>query len=327
MQPNKTLFFSIIGIAVIICIGLIAARFLLTDSLNLPSAPEDVAIEVVVADSIEPWAKQAAQDFNQANPASQVNIITVDSLIPPTNNQPTPPVTAWLPATSFALNLASKQGFTFDEGQSMANSVMAWGGYNNKLDDLNLSGANLTWDNIHTIAASDDGLKIVLSDPQDTVEGLAALIAATAGHAGSTTLTANDISNANSWLSETFGNRNAQLPATPAGDFATKGVSAGDMGILSMAAWQKARLDQKADFTLTPTQPAITLDYPFVINSQSSPEAQAAAVAFRQFLLESNQQNKLSEIWLNPASTNQNGVQIDETGLQRLIDWANRELR
>ncbi len=330
MQQSKTLFFSIIGLALIVCIGMVAVRFLLADSLNIPTEPEDIEIQIVVAPSIKSWVDQAARDFNQTNPKTQVKIVTAKALVPESQFQTTNPAgaapAAWLAEASFVTEMARSQGLQFEDAQSVASTNLVWGTFDSKLDQLNQDYGSLTWENLHAKGTNaNDVLKLVIASPQNSAEGIAALISAAAGHLGTDTLSAADISAADGWLTETFGNRNTQIPATPAGDFATKGVSAGDVGILNMASWQDVRLDEKSNFILTPTEPAVVQDYPFAMWSNSQPEAKAAAIAFRQFLLEPAQQNALGS--LDPAGANQGGVQIDGTAAQRLQDWANRQIR
>jgi hypothetical protein len=127
-------------------------------------------------------------------------------------------------------------------------------------------------------------------------------------------------------LTETFGD-NAQTPATPAANFATMRVSAGDAGILSMASWRSVRLTENPDFLISPAQPNVNLDYPLAIFSQAEPAAQQAALAFRAFLLEEGQQAALANIHLEPASAAQPGVKADGAAAQRLLSLAQRILQ
>ena len=60
-------------------------------------------------------------------------------------------------------------------------------------------------------------------------------------------------------------------------------------------------------------QPNVNLDYPFAIWSGSQPETQKAARAFRDFLLESNQQNALAEFFYDLAGTGRS---------HRSVEWS-----
>ncbi len=331
MQATKTTFFAIIGVAILICVAMMATSYFLVSSFNLTTEPENLEIQIVVAPSLKDWATQSAQDFNEANPTTQIKIIEANELIPvadfQTNNPQGILPSAWLAEATYVLDMAQKSGLQFEDAQSVASTSLSWGGFDNKLETLNLANSNLTWQNINTLAKSADGLKLVIADPQDSAEGLAALISATASQSGNNSLSANDVSTADTWLNETFGNRNTRIPATPGGDFATKGVSAGDVGILTLASWLDVKMNEKPGFTMLPTQPNVVLDYPFAIRSTTSPEAKEAALAFRQFLLEEAQQIALNEVSLDPAGVNQGGVQIDGNAALRLLDGTNRWLQ
>jgi hypothetical protein len=192
---------------------------------------------------------------------------------------------------------------------------------------------SLNWENLHAKAVSPgDFLKLVIASPHDTAEGIAALISATAANLKTEKIDANSVSTANTWLTETLGNRSAQTPPTPAEAFASvQGRTLGDVGILSMTSWKNAGLQGRSDFTLTPVEPNVTLDYPFVIltGPQVRPEAQAAANNFRQFLLSPEQQAKLADFFLDPASAPPGPVQVqaDASAVERLLSWADRVLR
>jgi hypothetical protein len=93
-----------------------------------------------------------------------------------------------------------------------------------------------------------------------------------------------------------------------------------------MASWRSARLSENPDFSISPAQPNVNLDYPLAIFSQADPQAQQAAVAFRAFLLEANQQNSLSSFFLDPASAAPPGVRADGDAAQRMINLAERVL-
>jgi hypothetical protein len=331
MQPSKTLFFAIIGLAIVIVIGMFLARLILAEPLDLPTGNEAIEIQLLVAPSIKPWIDRAARSFNQANPRTQVRVVAANDLTPEGQFQTTNPAetlpAAWIAEASFVVDMARNQGVRFDEARSVASTGLAWGSFNSKLDQFNQAYGPLTWASLNAKGTSGDRLQVVIASPQNSAEGLAAFIAATAGNRGTTTLTANDISAADAWLTQTFGNRNTRIAATPAEDFATKGVSAGDFGLLSLASWEESRLDERSDFTITPTEPNVSLDYPFAIWSGSQPAEKAAAVAFRNYLLAGAQQDGLADFSLDPAATAPNTVQVDGVAAQRLLDWANRQLR
>jgi hypothetical protein len=338
MQPNRTLFFVIIGLALLLTIGVVAGGFLFFGSSGemTPLGRSASPIQIVVAPAIEPWVRQAAQVYNQMNAQAEVRVVAAGSLIPRSQLQSTPqnpPVAAWLPEASFVAALGEEQGVQFNEPQSVASTVLAWGGYKDKLAQFNQTYGDLTWENLRRKAvAPGDFLKLVIASPRDSGEGLAALLSATAAAGQSGELSGNSVSAANDWLTETLGDGNAQTPPRPAEAFASvQGRTLGDVGLLSMTSWQRAGLQNRADFTLTPVEPNVTLDYPFVIltGPQVSPEAQETARRFRQFLLEPNQQANLDNSFFDRATADpvQNSVQADAAAVDRLLGWAERVLR
>jgi hypothetical protein len=238
-----------------------------------------------------------------------------------------------LPEATFVAALAKEQGVQFDDAQSVASASLAWGGYKDKLAQFNQTYGDLTWENLRRKAvAPGDFLKLVIASPQDSGEGLAALLSATAASGQSGTISGNSVSAANDWLTETLGDGNAQTPPRPAEAFASvQGRTLGDVGLLSMASWQRAGLQNKADFMLTPAEPKVTLDYPLVIltGPQVPPEAQETARKFRQFLLDPAQQGKLANSFFDPATSApaQNSIQADAAGVDRLLGWTERVLQ
>jgi len=292
-MPNKTTFFVIIGLAVVIAVGLVAARVFLPESLSLPDTTPQTDIQVVVAPSIKSWVDQAAREYNQTH-KNQVEIITSDDLIPETRftgNPQTMPPAAWLAEASFVV--AMDNDMKFDDTQSVAGTTLAWGTFNNKLEEFNQRGG-LNWNTLHQQATEPDSrLKVVLASPQNSAAGLAALAAAVATQQNGQSLSGANVSNADSWLTETLQDSAQVTLAKPAESFATMGASVGDTGLLSQQTWQSAGLQNRPDFTITPVQPAIVLDYPFAIwtGNRATPETQAAAKEFRDFLLSEAQQN------------------------------------
>ena len=334
MQQNKSLFFGIIALAIVIVIGMGAAVYFFADSLNLSTGQQQTSIEVVAPAALEPWVAQAALEFNQQNRATQVTISTVDGLLPenrfpPADPQATPPA-AWIAPASFLADLAENQGQTFAaERQSVAGTALAWGAYADKEAALTEKYGPLGWDSLHAKAvASGDFLTLVIASPTNSAEGLAALISATAANLSKDSLTGTDVRQAMGWLTETLVD-NSRTPPKPAEAFATaQGRSIGDAGLLTMAAWQQAGLSQKTDFALTPATPPVRLDYPYLIwQGRGATEAgQQAATAFRDFLLTPAQQNKLADYYFDPAAPAVT-VQANGDAALALLRWAERELR
>ncbi len=333
MQSNKTLFFGIIALAIIIVIGLFLARFLVADELNLPTGPEKISIRLVAAPSIKPWVDQAAQAFNQSNPNTQVEIIEAEDLIPQAQFRSDPqvaPPAAWLAEATFVVEMAGDSGLQFNDARSVASTSLAWGAFKDKQEAFAQKYGPLSWTSVHTKAtamATDDFLTLVIAPPQNSAEGLAALISATAAHLNKQSLASADVSQSDAWLNETFA-ENTHIPPRPAEAFATsQGRSLGDAGLLTMASWRSVGLTNKDDFAVTPAQPNVTLDYPLAIFPQAAPPAQQAAAAFRDFLLAESQQNALANFSFDRANASQAGVKVDGATALALLRWAERTLR
>jgi hypothetical protein len=326
MQPNKALFFVIVGLSLMAVVAMFFVR------LMIPGvSPETVSIQIVVAPAIRPWVEAAAGAFNAQNPNRQVRIIEADRLIPEAQlNSPQPdrPV-AWLADSSFIVAWAQVEGLALAEARSVASTPLAWGTFKSK--EAEFSGG-LTWEAIHERAiAPNSALKIVIASPRSSAEGLAVLISATAAQARAQSLTASEVNNARSWLNETFkeSTRNSLTLSTPAEDFVTRGLSIGDAGMLSMRSWRKAGVPNRADFSLMPPQSSVVLDYPLVIQAGfEATNAEQTALAFRDFLLSPSQQNTLTQFFFDPAlTTPATGVQADGQAVQSLSRWAELELK
>lgn len=333
MQQNRALFFGIIGVALLAVVAMFLARFFIPEI-----GPGHVTIQVVAAPSIKPWVEEAAQQFNQENGRIVVQVLTPNNLVPTgqfasgSNPQAVPPA-AWLAEATFVVEMARADDYAFADSQSVAATSLAWGGFEDNLAQFEQTYGPLSWAAVHEKAVNPTSgrfLKFVMAAPDNRAEGLGVLISATAAQVGKQSLTASDVSQANSWLRETFGeNVNRQVQATPAEAFAVStGRSIGDFGVLSMASWQRVRLP--ADFTIRPLEPTVSLDFPFAIytDGRSPAENQEAARAFRDFLLSETQQNRLASVYLDRAATAaSSGVQIDGAGAKRLFDSLNQILR
>jgi hypothetical protein len=325
MQQNRAPFFIIIGLAVLIVTGLIAGSFFIFGA-DGDAAPlrRQVEIQVVVAPRLRPWAEPAARRFSQQQPGTTITLVEATAPVPASQLRG-PASAAWIAEAGFEVEMARSQGIQISEAQSVASSPLAWGGYTPKVEAF----GQLDWTSFNQRATRSPGAKLVIAAPWNTAEGIAALASAVVAHQqNKTALTGSDVGQADSWLTETLGNTNANVRPTPAQDFAGPlGQTLGDAGILAMVSWRSAKLDQNPNFTLIPVEPAIALDYPFVVlaGSQVTPERQAAAQAFQEFLLTEEQQAALANFGLDRAAPSP--VQIDSSAADRLLRWAERELR
>ncbi|MFN8456209.1 MAG: substrate-binding domain-containing protein [Anaerolineae bacterium] len=333
MQPNKTLFFAIIGLAIALVAGMFVAKTLFADQIPLPNGQEKIAIKIVAAPIIKPWVDQAAQTFNGRNPNTQVEIAAAESLIPISQFRPgvapqTAQPAAWLAEAGFVVGMAGQSDLRFNEPQSVASTPLTWGAFKDKQDALIQAYGPLSWDSLHAKATSgSDFLTVVIASPQNSAEGLAALISATAAHLNKQSLSAADVNGAEGWLNETF-EENTRIPlGKPAEAFAaTTGRSIGDLGLLSRVSWQSVpALQNRADFVLTEAQPKVILDFPLAIWADASPQAQETAKTFRAFLLEEAQQQTLAQSNLERAAGP--GVVADGAAAVALQRWAERVIK
>jgi hypothetical protein len=332
-MQNKLPFFVIIGVAVLFVVGMGLVYLVWPDSVSQlsPLQQETVALKIIVAPGIKLWADDAAQRFNAANPNTQISLEAANQLAPTGQFQPvtgSPPPAAWLAEAGFVVDMAARDGYHFDDRQSVAGSALAWGGYSDKIEQFQQAYGELNWANIHTQAISRDGFRLVIASPKNTAEGLAALASAVAANLGQQTLTAADIGRADAWLTETLGNHNAQPIAKPAETLASvQGRSMAEAGLLTNASWQAAQLPQKTGFTILPADPPVSLDYPLAIRNDASPQEKQAVQSFRQFLLQPEQQQALATYSLSSTVTGSTGVQLDGEAAYRLVSWADRAIR
>jgi ABC-type molybdate transport system substrate-binding protein len=326
-MQNKLPFFVIIGLAVLIVAGMGLVYLVWPKSATplAPLQPEPVAVKIIVAPGLKPWADEAAQRFNAAHPATQISLEAAAQLSPTSQFQPLAGQTApaaWLAEANFVVDMAARDGYRFDDRQAVASSVLAWGGYSDKIEQFRQDFGELTWDNIHAKAAGRDGFRLVIASPKNSAEGVAALASADAAHLAKESLTAADIGRADAWLTETLGNRNAQPIAKPAETLASvQGRSIAEAGLLTKASWQSAGLPQKTGFVILPLTPPISLDYPLAIRNGASPQEQKAVQSFREFLLQPEQQQALAAFGLSPAAASAAGIKLDGEAASRLISW------
>ncbi len=328
MQQSRVLFFVIIGLAVLAVAGMVAAVFLFSGGPSLSAPRETVEIEIVTAPALTAWARTAAAQFNRDNPATTVTITEAGELLPGSKFQSGSGgaiPAGWLAEAAFVVAMAQQEGYSFSDPVSVASTPLLWGGFDDKLAAL----PAVDWAGVHQQALGPQGVKVVIAAPRNSAEGLAALLSGVAAQTNTAVLTEAEVGQADGWLTETLGDRNASTPPRPAEAFATaQGRTVGDLGLLSEASWRQVGLDSKAGFSLLPVQPATALDYPLAVysGSQAVTPAQAEAVAaFRAFLLEPAQQQALAQHGLQPAGSG--GVSADGRAARRLLAWSEREIR
>lgn len=337
-SANRFLFFVIIGLAVLITVAALTLERL--GIYTLPSrSVERITITVAVPAELSDWAKEAADAFNSRNNDADVNVIAVKGLA--AIQQFKQALSAeqphlWIPEATFVAAIAQEEGLSYtvtDEG--IANTQLAWGAFQSRADAL---GA-LDWPTIHDAAvtgswsqlggdASWGFFKLTMASPSTSSEGLGALISAAASYHDSNTLTSSMISDPSLaiWMKETVDSvpNFSTLGPDPAESLATRGASVGDVGFLSMAAWNRSQngLNSAETFVIRPAAYVVVLDYPIVLRSNSSAEEMQMAERFSSFL---QQRNGLEEVGLSQDRSAASTVEIDGQAALTLLKWAERE--
>ncbi len=337
MRNNRSIFFIIIGLALLITIGaLLLEQF---GIYTLPSrAVAKTPIQVAVPADLADWAKDAADSFNSRNGDAAVTIISVNGL-PALNQFERTVVTelphAWIPEASFVAAIAAEDGLAFEStGESIVTTDMSWGAFQSRSDAL----GSLDWTRVNEAAVAEhwsqsggDGswgfFKLTIASPSNSAEGLAALISACASYHQSDTLTRAQISDAGftAWMDDiilSVPNFNT-LGSDPAGALASRGASAGDVGFLSTASWNRSRagLNKGEGFVLAPAKYSVELDYPYVLRTRLESDEAAIADRFGDYLKQ--QSNELVDRGFS-VSSSASPVQIDGPAAQSLLRWAGR---
>lgn len=339
----------------IVVAGVVAALllWLATNVFNVPLPGVDTSpldVQLFVAPQAFDWVSEAAERFNAEGRRLNhrpivIYVVERDGLslhaqVSSASLNPAP--TAWIAEGAFTLdlvNLAARQSGisnAFTAERSVAQSVMMWGGFADRIAALDSNFGGLTWKAIHEAAIARSGwsslggqpewgfFKLVLADPSKSSEALAALLAAAAEYHGKTSLTAADVNDARfqQWAQDLVDAvpNFANLGSEPGRALAVRGASAGDAGQLLEAEWLSAAEGmgnwQTPAFRYAPT--AVIFDFPFGVWSGPGGDPSAslragaaedssrrdAARLFRDVLLQDAQQRRAEAFGLRPASGN-----------------------
>jgi hypothetical protein len=338
-------FFLIVGGGALVALLLWAAQNLF--NIPLPGADTSpLEVRLIAAPAVYDWVSQAANRFNtegqrlNRRPVT-VRVTSMDGLsvynqINSSSLRPAP--SAWIAEGEFAFdlaNLAARQSVgkdAFSVEGSVAQSVLMWGGFADRVAALDSRSGGLNWPALHDAAAASGWaslggqsswgfFKLVLPDPRKSSEGLAALLSAAAEFHQKTDLTASDINDARfqEWaqpLVDSVPNF-ANLGNQPGQALAVRGPSAGDAGLLLESDWVKAAdgLSSRQAFVFRYAASAVMFDFPFAIwvgpeqvgqnagsdSSRRDAEQQAARL-FYQYLLADAQQRSAETFGLRSAS-------------------------
>jgi hypothetical protein len=249
-----------------------------------------------------------------------------------------PMPTAWIPDNRYLVDLVnatykSKRGrdvFLTDgeyRARPVATSLFSWGIYKSRADVLSASYGDINWQTIHDAAMAKGGwreiggeactecaewgyFKLVVPNPRKNAAGLSAMVAAAGEYYDKTSITVEDVTDPEfqAWLGELMGAVTDYSSAYSVEDLALFGYSMGDGGqllesdlLVNMEGIQNRWADPLViEYPLYLTW----FDFPFTV--WMGPETTAleknAALAFQQYLLAPEQQQKALARGLRPAN-------------------------
>jgi hypothetical protein len=272
MSRTRTIFFLIIGLALIVILVGVAAFLLLTpqqgSSVSVSSSgSEPVEVTIVTALSVEPWVNEAARQFNaekhtlEGHPI-QVTITAMDGLAAMgryEREEMDPFPTAWIPDSRYLVELVNatyktklgRDVFLSDgeyRARPIAISLFAWGIYDSRASVLEQTYGTINWLTIHDAAIAPGGwreiggsgdwgyFKLIVPHPRKNIGGLAAMISAAGEYYDKPAIDVEDVTNPDfqAWLKELMGSVSdySSLGAYPGENLALFGYSAGDGGQL-----------------------------------------------------------------------------------------------
>lgn len=345
LQRRRVLFFLIIGLAIFVTLGALAAERL--NIYTLPSrAVAQVPITVAVSPSVIEWAERAASDFNRSNQDAQISIVSANGLVAVDTFARLAPEErphAWIAESTFVSAIAQDSGMTFiPYASSLAASELVWGGFGSRADAL----GTLDWQTIHDAATASGWsalngdanwgfFKLTIASPTNSAEGLAALLTAAATYHDTAQVTRSHVTDQAflAWLQETVDsvpNFNTLGP-NPAEALATRGPSVGDVGFLAAVNWFAVADDLNKWETFVTSEPHYTmeLDYPYLIRANLTSEEQAMVSRFGDYLARQSEQlsNAGFRTQQSSSSSGPNAVVIeaDDEAVLALLRWADRE--
>ena len=274
MNRTRWIFFLIVGLAVVI-VGAGIVLFVLpsndedtTLSRQRIDTSQPIEVTVVTALSIEPWIREAAEQFNEQKQILEdtgqiihVTIIPMDGLAAKTRfdrDEMDPIPTAWIPDSRYLTELVNA---TFKErlgrdvfltdgeyrGRPIAITLLAWGIYDSRARALEQTFGEISWQIIHDAAVNPAGwnalggqeewgfFKLAISNPRKNVSGLAAMVAAAGEYHDQTGIGTAQVNNSDfqNWLAEIMGSMSDLSGGTyTVQDLALFGYTTGDAGQL-----------------------------------------------------------------------------------------------
>ena len=327
--PNKTLWFFIVGVAALaVAAGWVASNFL---GVSVPGHDTtSISVRVAVAPEAYEAVRMAAAQYASQSPKLDsrpiiLEVVSVDGMTALRDmeqaryNAPT----AWISEAQWWLDYTQgsqpQPGFIASGSaapQSIGRTFMIWGAFEDRAAALQSYGG-LSWPAVHDAVQAEGGSgpTLVVASPGSSVQGLAALIGATAEYRGSLDLTQADFDRTVlDWLRQSLDAipNPRMLGSDPARILAEQGRSLADVGFIAEGDWlrQAVAIQNKAQAPLTFAYPAqtVVLDFPYAVWAGAGSAEQTAALDFRTFLL-GTWQARLNEYGLRlPAGPASGGL-------------------
>jgi hypothetical protein len=294
-------------------------RDLLFPNLFLPTrAGMPVALTLAAPPELEGWVKESAADFTRQNPLMQIQVVQLNGIDAPRRlSTLTAQPDIWIAEADFVRIAAGSLPYEAS-GTPLALDAFRWAGVKGRAE---LPGS-VSWMSLAQ-AAKNPQLRIALP-PAASVEGMAACWAAAGEYFHQPALSAAQIGDAgfHTWLqslAQAAPDRNRsvldQLSTRP------PQVS---VGLILNSDWRQ--LSQDA-FVPQALEYSPAFNYPYSIRSDwldipadEASDRQAAARAFRSYLLSSGPQSRLATYGLAPAKSNLTGrlPLLDEPAIRAL---------
>lgn len=359
MSRNQ-LVFGIIIIAALIIVGIGLATQGGSESDNPSDNPsstsantgsrDPLTLTVAVNTVLDPWITPAVEAYNRTSPRVNgrpvtVTLTRIDSLSVwgtadsrwTTINHPL----AWIPEASYALDYARDIGLNYTPVQaSLASTPIIWGVYQTYHDALVQAHGNFDAEAVHLGASAANWqelgvnqqgyLLFVMSRPDRNGAGWAGLYTLAADYANDSTLSAQLMGDAalREWLEVIINAvpNFSTLGANPAQVMATRGISAGQLGLLPESQWltHYAQLDEETLVMVYPDQ-YVLLDFPLAVwnGAETTADERRAVEDLGRFLLANEQQRQAGALGFRPAANLQlaefapfsaSGVQLELAG-------------
>lgn len=345
LRRQKTLFFTIIGIA-LLALGLIVAAEQL-QIFSLPSrAVTKIPMRVAVPPTLAQWARGAASEFNQRHADAEVAIVEMSGMSAAQSygQQATAQLPeVWIPEATFVLTIARDEGAPYTtpgelaQGSSLIQTDLTWGAFESRAQSLE----GVDWSTVGRAAslrswaqlggdANWGFFKLTIASPTRSAEGMAALLSAAAAYHNRAELARADVVDGAflQWLTPIVDSvpNFATLGSDPAKAMATRGPSVGDVGLLAGASWQRSleSLQSWENFVVSPPAYTVRLDYPYTTRTDLSSAQEEMAVRFYSFLGDRVDQLEV-EGFNGDATSGATVVAANEQAVLALFRWAERE--